>query len=100
MSTTNQIVAMTFPLVAVAAAGATVLIVKRFFLHRQTVNVAVQASVSVEAAKVPAEAYFKLRTEVREALSLADRILAEDEDLAKRTKAQNDVVSSSQGGNF
>ena len=55
---------------------------------------------SVEAAKVPAEAYFKLRTEVREALSLADRILAEDEDLAKRTKAQNDVVSSSQGGNF
>jgi hypothetical protein len=52
MSTTNQIVAMAFPLVAIAAAGATVLIVKRFFIHRRDVHVVVSTSVSVEATKV------------------------------------------------
>jgi hypothetical protein len=36
MSTTNQIVAMVFPLVAVAAAGATVLIVKKVWIRPKT----------------------------------------------------------------
>ena len=78
MSTTNQIAAMLFPLTSLAAAGAAILIVKRFFIHKESVEAKVQTSTTVEAK------FIALRADLREAINLVDSIAAEDRILGSK----------------